>query len=60
MATITTRDEQRSTADAARRVGGYSELVRLAQERGTGTDRAIIRSPNGDWQVRPSSKTAAG
>jgi len=33
MTTITSRQEQRHTASAARRVGGYSELVRLESER---------------------------
>lgn len=33
MATITTRQNQRSTASAAKRVGGYSELIRLSGER---------------------------
>lgn len=60
MATITTRDEQRSTAAAAREVGGYSELVRLAAERGRGGDREIVRTPDGDWQVKSSHGVASG
>lgn len=33
MVTVTTSKEQRKAADAARRAGGYSELVKLASRR---------------------------
>lgn len=53
MATITTTREQRETADAARRVGGYRELVRLAAERRRkGAGSTVVRnSENGRWSV---------
>lgn len=54
MSMTTTRRDQRETAAAARRVGGYSELVRLAAERRRqGSGSKIIRDPQtGQWQVR--------
>ena len=33
MVMVTTSEEQRKAADAARRAGGYSELVKLAAQR---------------------------
>lgn len=52
MATITTVPEQRSTASAAKKVGGYSELVRLSNERQTGANRTVTRDQAGQWVVR--------
>lgn len=43
MATITTRQNQRSTALAARRVGGYSELIRLSGERKRSSAAVVAR-----------------
>lgn len=43
MATITTRHNQRSTASAAKRVGGYSELIRLSGERKRSSDAVVAR-----------------
>ena len=56
MATITTRLNQRRTASAARRVGGYSELVRLTAERlRRGRDGVITRNANtGQFSVKPA------
>jgi len=55
MATITTRQHQRHTAAAARRVGGYSELIRLSAERGhSGAGSMVTRNAiTGQWSVRP-------
>lgn len=54
MGTMTTRRDQRVTADAARRVGGYSELVRLAAERRRqGDGSTIVRDAGtGEWRVK--------
>ncbi|WP_169474179.1 MULTISPECIES: hypothetical protein [unclassified Novosphingobium] len=59
MATITTRQNQRHTASAAKRVGGYSELIRLSTERGrSGASMVVSRnSATGRWVVKPSSDT---
>lgn len=56
MATITTRQNQRHTAAAARRVGGYSELIRLSAERiRSGSGSTVTRNAKtGQWIVRPS------
>lgn len=43
MATITTRQNQRSTASAAKRVGGYSELIRLSGERKRSSAAVVAR-----------------
>ena len=55
MATITTRQHQRHTAAAARRVGGYSELIRLSTERGrSGAGSTVTRNAiTGQWSVHP-------
>lgn len=58
MAAITTRRDQRSTASAARKVGGYSELVRLAAEkaeRGKGSSVEHDRV-TGKWVVKSAKK----
>lgn len=53
MSTITTRRDQRDTAAAARRVGGYQELVRLANERRHSEGSTVTRDANtGHWGVR--------
>jgi hypothetical protein len=53
MTTITTKKEQRETASAARKVGGYSALVRLAAEKSKqGKDSAVRRdAKSGQWTV---------
>jgi hypothetical protein len=52
MTTITTRRDQRDTAAAARRVGGYDELIRLAHERRR-IDGTVTRDADtGQWGVR--------
>lgn len=57
MTTITTRRDQRDTAAAARRVGGYGELVRLAHERRR-VDGTVTRDANtGRWGVRGRDAT---
>lgn len=58
MATITTRKEQKATASAARKVGGYSELVRLAAERHKeGSSGTLSRNAKtGNWSVKPADK----
>ena len=57
MTTITTRRDQRDTAAAARRVGGYDELVRLANERRR-VDGTVTRDAHtGRWSVRGRSPT---
>lgn len=57
MTTITTRKEQKDTASAARKVGGYSELVRLAAERRKeGSGSTVSRNAKtGAWSVKPAS-----
>ncbi|MBB3473484.1 hypothetical protein [Sphingomonas sp. BK345] len=53
MSTITTRRDQRDTAAAARRVGGYQELVRLANERRHSAGGTVARdATTGRWGVR--------
>lgn len=53
MSTITTRRDQQDTAGAARRVGGYAELVRLANERRRTAGSKIKRDEaTGRWGVR--------
>ena len=57
MSTITTRRDQRDTAAAARRVGGYQELVRLANERRHSEGSTVTRdATTGRWGVRPDRK----
>jgi len=58
MSTITTRKEQRDTASAARKVGGYSALVRLAAEKSKqGKDSTIRRDEkSGRWTVVKAAK----
>lgn len=52
MTTVTTRKEQVETASAARKVGGYSELVRLAAERAQkGKDSFVQKDAAGRWNV---------
>ena len=58
MTTITTRREQSDTASAARKVGGYSELVRLAAEsRRLGKGSVPKRDgKTGKWSMQVSPK----
>jgi len=58
MTTITTRKEQSATASAARKVGGYSELVRLAAEhKEKGAGSTVKRNAStGKWVVSSSSR----
>lgn len=52
MGTITTRQNQRDTASAARRVGGYSELIRLSAERTRSNNGTVTRNAaTGQWTV---------
>lgn len=52
MTTVTTRKEQVDTASAAKKVGGYSELVRLAAERAQKGKNSVVRKDaNGRWSV---------
>ena len=53
MTTITTKKEQRDTASAARKVGGYTALVRLADEKSKqGKDSTVRRdSKSGQFIV---------
>ena len=60
MATITTRDEQQSTASAARKVGGYAELVRLSSELQRGEGRTVVRDDDGHWSVKDTAAVAKG
>ena len=53
MTTMTTRRDQRDIAAAARRVGGYDELLRLANERRRLPDSTVTRdAATGRWSVR--------
>ena len=56
MTTITTRKDQTETASAARKVGGYAELIRLASERRKeGRSSTLSRnSDTGKWFVTSS------
>ena len=57
MTTITTKKEQHATASAARKVGGYSTLVRLAAEKSKqGKDSTVRRdAKSGQWTVVKSA-----
>ncbi|GHC96946.1 hypothetical protein GCM10019060_27290 [Novosphingobium pokkalii] len=57
MTTITTRHDQRHAAAAAKRVGGYSELIRLSRERArSGSATVVARNPvTGRWSIKSSS-----
>lgn len=57
MTTITTRRDQRNTAAAARRVGGYGELVRLANERRRVEGTVTRDAQTGRWSVRGRDAT---
>ena len=58
MAKITSSREQRDTAAAARKVGGYSELVRLAAERRRhGKSSSVTRdTKTGEYHVKALSR----
>ncbi len=58
MAAITTRRDQRSTASAARKVGGYSELVRLAAEKAEHGKGSYVKHDRltGRWVVTAANK----
>jgi hypothetical protein len=51
MGNITTLKEQRETSAAARKVGGYAELVRLANERRLAGNRGKLVQREGRWSV---------
>jgi hypothetical protein len=53
MTTITTRKDQTETASAARKVGGYGELVRLASEQSKQGQGSTVKrdSATGRWSV---------
>ena len=54
MGAITTPAQQSSTAAAARRVGGYAELVRLAKEQSAaGGHGRLVQDTSGRWSFRP-------
>lgn len=53
MGILTTRRDQRHTASAARRVGGYSELIRLSSERARSSGGVLTRNAaTGQWTVK--------
>jgi hypothetical protein len=50
---VTTKQEQQAVASAARKVGGYAELVRLSQElEQAGGKGKVVRDPNGKWRIQ--------
>ena len=50
MAVLTSTRTQNRVAAAARKVGGYEELVRLSRERySAGEGAALIRTADGRW-----------
>lgn len=57
MATIMTVGEQRRAGEAARKVGGYSELIRLESERreANGQGRVVRDSSNGHYSFKPGA-----
>lgn len=57
MATILTTREQKQAGEAARRVGGYSELIRLETERrqAKGKGTVVRDASNGRYSFAPSS-----
>lgn len=57
MATIMTVGEQRRAGEAARKVGGYSELIRLESERrdAKGKGHVVIDSSSGHYSFKPGS-----
>jgi len=58
MTTVTTRKEQSATASAAKKVGGYSELVRLSAARALqGKNSSVVRdTKTGRWDVKAAAK----
>ena len=58
MTTITTRKDQKDTASAARKVGGYSELVRLAAEQNKEGPGSMLsrNAKTGAWSVKSAPK----
>lgn len=57
MATIMTIGEQRRAGEAARKVGGYSELIRLETERreAKGKGHVVRDVSNGRYSFKPTS-----
>lgn len=50
MGIVTSLAEQRRVSDAARRVGGYEQLVRLATEkRAAGPGATLVKRADGQW-----------
>lgn len=59
MGAITTPVQQANTALAARRVGGYAELVRLAREQAAaGGQGQLRRNADGRWVIAPPGPPA--
>lgn len=56
MATIMTIDEQRRAGAAARKVGGYTELIRLETERraAKGKGQVVRDAANGRYSFAPA------
>lgn len=54
MAVLTTTKDQNRVAAAARKVGGYENLVRLTQERQAAGPGAVVRrdARTGEWGYR--------
>ena len=56
MAVLTSTRTQNRVAAAARKVGGYGELVRLSRERFAAGDGAVlVRDADGRWAYRKSA-----
>lgn len=57
MATIMTVGEQRRAGDAARKVGGYSELIRIESERrdAKGKGHVVHHASSGQYFFKPGA-----
>ena len=57
MATIMTVGEQRRAGDAARKVGGYSELIRIESERrdAKGQGHVVRNASSGQYSFKPGA-----
>ena len=59
MAIVTSRKDQKRVADAARRVGGYDQLLRLAGEhRQAKGDGKLLKDAQGRWSFHAASHKA--
>jgi len=56
MGAVTTKAEQLRAGLVARRVGGYSELLRLARERLGQQDSQFIRDAEGQYRVATAAE----